>query len=124
MMYLTTADICRGAFKFRGAVNAVYSLSEEQAKKGVTTHSSGNHAGALALAAKMRGIPAYIVIPSDAPQCKIDAVKTYDGKVILCEPTLDAREENSTRIQQETGAHFVHPYNDTLCDVWSGWELH
>ena len=66
----------------------------------------------------MRGIPAYIVIPSDAPQCKIDAVKTYDGKVILCEPTLDARESNSTRIQQETGAYFVHPYNDTF--VMSG----
>jgi threonine dehydratase len=101
-----------GAFKFRGACNAVYSLSDEESKRGACTHSSGNHAQALALAAKLRGIPAYIVMPTNAPQVKKDAVAGYGGIITFCEPTLDARESNLARIANETGATVVHPYND------------
>lgn len=101
-----------GAFKFRGASNAVWSLSDEEAKYGVCAHSSGNHAQALALAAKMRGIPAYIVMPNNAPQVKKDAVAGYGGEITFCEPTLEARESNLARIKNETGANVVHPYND------------
>ncbi|MBL8100029.1 MAG: pyridoxal-phosphate dependent enzyme [Anaerolineales bacterium] len=101
-----------GAFKFRGASNAVWSLTDEEAKLGVCTHSSGNHAQALALAAKMRGIPAYIVMPNNAPQVKKDAVAGYGGQITFCEPTLEARESNLERINNETGANVVHPYND------------
>ena len=101
-----------GAFKFRGACNAVFSLSDEEAKHGVCTHSSGNHAQALALAAKMRGIPAYIVMPSNAPQVKKDAVAGYGGQITFCEPTLKAREGTTERIRLDTGATVVHPYNN------------
>jgi threonine dehydratase len=101
-----------GAFKFRGACNAVYSLSDDEAARGVCTHSSGNHAQALALAAHMRGIPAYIVMPNNAPQVKKDAVAGYGGQITYCEPTLEARESTLERIRLETGANFVHPYND------------
>lgn len=101
-----------GAFKFRGACNAVYSLNDEEAKRGVCTHSSGNHAQALALAAWMRGIPAYIVIPNNAPQVKKDAVAGYRGLITFCEPTLEARESTLERIRLDTGASVVHPYND------------
>lgn len=101
-----------GAFKFRGASNAVWSLTDEEAKRGVCTHSSGNHAQALALAAKMRGIPAYIVMPNNAPQVKKDAVAGYGGQISFCEPTLQARESNLERIKNQTGANVVHPYND------------
>jgi len=101
-----------GAFKFRGAGNAVYSLNEEEAKHGVCTHSSGNHAQALALAAKMRGIPAYIVMPNNAPQVKKDAVAGYNGQITFCEPTLEARESTLERIKLDSGATMVHPYND------------
>jgi len=101
-----------GAFKFRGACNAVYSLSNEDAKHGVCTHSSGNHAQALALAAKLRGIPAYIVMPNNAPQVKKDAVAGYGGQITFCEPTLDARELTLAKIADETGATVIHPYND------------
>ena len=101
-----------GAFKFRGACNAVYSLTEAQAARGVATHSSGNHAQALALAARLRGIPAYIVMPSNAPQVKKDAVAGYGGRITFCEPTLAARESTLARIVEETGAEVVHPYND------------
>jgi len=101
-----------GAFKFRGACNAVFSLSDEEAAKGVCTHSSGNHAAALALAARMRGIPAYIVMPSNAPQVKKDAVAGYGGKITYCEPTLEARESTLDGIRLDTGATVVHPYND------------
>jgi threonine dehydratase len=101
-----------GAFKFRGACNAVFSLSDEEAAKGVCTHSSGNHAAALALAARMRGIPAYIVMPSNAPQVKKDAVAGYGGLITFCEPTLEARESTLDRIRLDTGASVVHPYND------------
>jgi threonine dehydratase len=101
-----------GAFKFRGACNAVYSLNDEEAKHGVCTHSSGNHAQALALAARMRGIPAYIVMPSNAPQVKKDAVAGYGGQITYCEPTQEARESTLAKIAHETGANIVHPYND------------
>jgi threonine dehydratase len=101
-----------GAFKFRGACNAVYSLSDEEAKRGVCTHSSGNHAQALALAARMRGIPAYIVMPNNAPQVKKDAVAGYGGQITFCEPTLEARESTLEGIRLDTGANVVHPYND------------
>ena len=101
-----------GAFKFRGASNAVWSLTDEEARKGVVTHSSGNHAQALALAAKMRGIPAYIVMPSNAPQVKKNAVAGYGGQITFCEPTLEARESTMEGIRQSTGATVVHPYNN------------
>jgi len=101
-----------GAFKFRGACNAVFSLSDDQAARGVVTHSSGNHAQALALAAKLRGIPAYIVIPNNAPQVKKNAVAGYGGRITFCEPTLEARESTMDRIRLDTGATVVHPYND------------
>ncbi len=101
-----------GAFKFRGACNAVYSLSDEEAACGVCTHSSGNHAAALALAARMRGIPAYIVMPNNAPSVKKNAVAGYGGLITFCAPTLEARESTLDRIRLETGATVVHPYND------------
>jgi threonine dehydratase len=101
-----------GAFKFRGACNATYSLTDEEARLGVATHSSGNHAQALALAARMRGIPAYIVMPDNAPQVKKDAVAGYGGQITFCEPTLAARESTLARIVEETGAAIVHPYNN------------
>ena len=101
-----------GAFKFRGACNAVFSLSDEEAAHGVVTHSSGNHAQALALAARMRGIPAYIVMPNNAPSVKKNAVAGYGGVITFCEPTLSARESTMERIRLDTGATVVHPYND------------
>lgn len=101
-----------GAFKFRGACNAVFSLSDEEAARGVVTHSSGNHAQALALAAKLRGIPAHIVMPDNAPQVKKDAVAGYGGRITFCEPTLEAREGTMEGIRLETGATVVHPYDN------------
>src|SRR5574339_834309 len=101
-----------GAFKFRGACNAVFSLTHEEAARGVATHSSGNHAQALALAAKMRSIPAYIVMPENAPQVKKDAVAGYGGQISFCAPTLEAREATLRRVYERTGANVVHPYND------------
>jgi len=101
-----------GAFKFRGACNAVYSLTDAEAARGVCTHSSGNHAAALALAARLRGIPAYIVMPSNAPSVKKNAVAGYGGLITFCEPTLEARESTLDRIRLKTGATVVHPYND------------
>ncbi|CAN8308263.1 unnamed protein product [Cochlearia groenlandica] len=101
-----------GAFKFRGACNAVLSLDSEQAAKGVVTHSSGNHAAALSLAAKIKGIPAYIVVPKGAPKCKVDNVIRYGGKVIWSESTMSSREEIASKVLQETGSVLIHPYND------------
>jgi threonine dehydratase len=101
-----------GAFKFRGACNAVFSLTEEEAARGVTTHSSGNHAQALALAARLRGIPAYIVMPENAPAVKKAAVAGYGGQITYCEPTLHARETTLAQVVQETNATVVHPYNN------------
>ena len=101
-----------GAFKARGATNAVFALSEEEARNGVATHSSGNHAAALARAAKLRGIPAYIVMPNNSPKAKQASVARYGGKIVFCEPTLEARETAAARIMAETGATLIHPYND------------
>jgi len=107
-----------GAFKYRGATNAVKKLSSDQAKMGVCTHSSGNHAQALALAAKLHDIDAYIVMPDNAPAVKVDAVKQYGGIITFCKPTLQAREETLEAVKQKTGASFIHPYNNT--DVIEG----
>lgn len=101
-----------GAFKFRGACNAVFSLTEEEAQKGVATHSSGNHAAALALAAKMRGIVAHIVMPDNSPEIKKKAVAGYGANITFCEPTLQARESTLARVVAETGATEIHPYNN------------
>jgi len=101
-----------GAFKFRGAVNAVFSLDREAAMAGVGTHSSGNHAAALALAAKMRGIESYIVMPSNAPSIKKIAVAGYGANIIFCEPTLQAREETLKKIADEMHLTVIHPYNN------------
>ena len=100
-----------GAFKARGATNAVMLLTDEEAAKGVVTHSSGNHAAALARAAGIRGIDAHIVMPSNSPAAKVESTKRYGGKVVLCEPTLDARETVAAQVQADTGATFVHPYD-------------
>jgi threonine dehydratase len=101
-----------GAFKFRGASNAVLSLEDDEARRGVVTHSSGNHAQALALAARMRGIPATIVMPSNAPAVKRAAVAGYGAKIVSCEPSVRSREETADAVMRRTGAVFVHPYND------------
>ncbi len=101
-----------GAFKMRGAASAILQLPKEQQSKGVVTHSSGNFAQALSLAAKNLGVKAYIVMPSTAPQVKKDAVKGYDGEIIECPPTLEAREQAAALIQKEKGATFLHPSND------------
>jgi len=101
-----------GAFKFRGATNAVFSLSEEDAQKGVGTHSSGNHAAALALAAKMRGIRAHIVMPENSPEIKKKAVAGYGANITFCKPTLQARESTLAKVVEETGATEIHPYNN------------
>jgi len=101
-----------GAFKIRGAANAVLSLSDEEAARGVVTHSSGNHGAALALAASLRGIPAWVVMPEDAPRVKRAAVEGYGATVVPCEPTAAAREEAAARVREETGAAMVHPYDD------------
>lgn len=109
------------AFKFRGAFNAVTKLCETSpstAAKGVVTHSSGNHGQALALAAKLRSIACYVVMPSNAPQVKKDAVKGYGANVVECVPTLQAREDTAAKVIAETGATFVHPYDHP--DVISG----
>src|ERR1700721_3738996 len=101
-----------GAFKARGATNAVFLLTDAEAAKGVVTHSSGNHAAALARAAGLRGIPAYIVMPSNSPQAKQAAVRRYGGGVGLCETTLAARESPAREVMERTGAVFMHPYDD------------
>ncbi|WP_310991355.1 pyridoxal-phosphate dependent enzyme [Aequorivita marina] len=101
-----------GAFKMRGATNAILQLSEAQKKAGVVTHSSGNFAQALSLAAKNLGVKAYIVMPENAPQVKKEAVRGYDGIITESESTAIAREREAARIQKETGATFIHPSND------------
>ncbi|MCD6355242.1 MAG: pyridoxal-phosphate dependent enzyme, partial [Prolixibacteraceae bacterium] len=101
-----------GAFKFRGACNAVFSLTEEEAQKGVGTHSSGNHAAALALAAKIRGIAAHIVMPENSPEIKKKAVAGYGAVITFCKPTLQARESTLAQVIAETGATEIHPYNN------------
>lgn len=101
-----------GAFKMRGATNAILNLTDEQKRKGVVTHSSGNFAQALSLGAKQLGVKAFIVMPKNAPQVKKDAVKTYGGIIIECESNIEAREEEANRIQKQKGATFIHPSND------------
>ena len=101
-----------GAFKIRGGMNASLSLSPAQLKNGIATHSSGNHAQALAYAAKTLGIQAYIVMPKSSPQVKIDAVRGYGANVIICESNQAAREAALEKIVAETGAEFIHPYDD------------
>ena len=101
-----------GAFKVRGACNAVFGLSDAQAAKGVCTHSSGNHALSLSYAAGQRGIPCNVVMPRTAPDAKKAAVRGYGGKITECEPSTSSREEVFARVQAETGGEFVHPYND------------
>ena len=101
-----------GAFKIRGAANAVFSLDEERARRGVVTHSSGNFAAALALAARWRGIGATVIMPVNAPAAKREATAGYGATIIPCEATLAARETGAARVQAETGAAFLHPYDD------------
>jgi threonine dehydratase len=107
-----------GAFKARGATNAVLSLDEETARRGVATHSSGNHAAALARAAKLRGIPAHIVMPSNTLKVKVRAVEGYGARIVFCEPNQQAREEACARVIAETGATLVHPFENE--DVMAG----
>ena len=107
-----------GAFKFRGGWNAVSILDDDEASKGVCTHSSGNHAQAVAYAAMMRGIPSYIVMPNNAPEVKLNAVKGYKAEITLCEPTLEARRTTLEKIAKKTGATVIHPFNNP--DVIAG----
>lgn len=107
-----------GSFKIRGASNAIMSLTDEQAACGVVTHSSGNHASAVACAARHRGVPSFIVVPENAPQAKIDTAAGFGGVISLCKPTLEARQEMVDDIQQRTGAAMVHPYDNN--DVIAG----
>jgi threonine dehydratase len=101
-----------GAFKARGATNAVFSLTDAEAARGVATHSSGNHAAALSRAAKLRGIPAYIVMPNNAPKAKRAAVERLGGKIVFCEPTIPAREAAAAKVIAETGATLIHPFDN------------
>jgi threonine dehydratase len=101
-----------GAFKFRGACNAVFCLSDAVAARGVVTHSSGNHGAALALAAKIRGVPAHVVVPEGAVATKVAAIRAYGAVVHTCAPTLEARDAGTARLVRETGATLVHPFAD------------
>jgi len=101
-----------GAFKFRGACNAVWSLADDVAARGVVTHSSGNHGAALALAAQTRGIPAHVVVPQGAVATKVAAIARYGASVHECAPTLEARDAMAAQIQRDTGATLIHPYTD------------
>ncbi|WP_347260138.1 pyridoxal-phosphate dependent enzyme [Rudaea sp.] len=101
-----------GAFKFRGACNAVWSLSDDVAARGVVTHSSGNHGAALALAARTRGIPAHVVVPESAVKSKLAAIEAYGATLHFCAATIAAREAGAAQVQAETGAELVHPYTD------------
>jgi len=101
-----------GSFKIRGATNAIFSLSDEEARNGIVTQSSGNHGAAVACAAAWRGTKAWIVMPENAPRVKCEAVEAYGGKIAFCEPTMTARRETAAKIQAETGAFLVHPYDD------------
>jgi len=109
-----------GAYKMRGATNAISQLSQDQKNKGVVTHSSGNFAQALSLAASSLGVKAFIVMPTSAPQVKKDGVLQYEGEIIECEPTLEARNLMADKIQKETGATFIHPSNDLNVIIGQG----
>ena len=101
-----------GAFKIRGAMNAVLSLPKDKLVNGIATHSSGNHAQAIAYAARQVGTKSFIVMPNTSPKVKVDAVKGYGAEIIFCEPTQQARETALQQIVEKTGAEFIHPYND------------
>src|SRR5882757_6723504 len=101
-----------GSFKIRGASNAILSLTDEEAARGIVTQSSGNHGAAVACAAAWRGVPAWIVVPKNAPAVKAKAIEAYGGKIVFCEPSVTARKATCDRVQAETGAHLVHPYDD------------
>jgi threonine dehydratase len=101
-----------GSFKIRGASNAIFSLSKQETAHGIVTQSSGNHGAAIACAAAWRGVPAWVVMPNNAPAVKRLAIEGYGGSVTLCEPTMTSRNEASHRIQSETGALLIHPYDD------------
>jgi threonine dehydratase len=101
-----------GSFKIRGAANAILSLDDAEAKRGIITQSSGNHGAAVACAASWRGVPSWIVMPKNAPRVKCEAVEGYGGKIAFCEPTITARKEMAAKIQAETGAVLIHPYDD------------
>ncbi len=101
-----------GSFKIRGAMNVIFSLPDPVARRGVVTHSSGNHGAAVAFAARSRGIPAWIVVPRNAPEVKRRAIADFGGEIILCEPTMEARQEAAAEILERTGATLVHPYDD------------
>jgi threonine dehydratase len=101
-----------GSFKIRGASNTILAMSEHEISHGIVTLSSGNHGAAVACAARWRGVPAYIVMPRNAPKVKCQAVEAYGGRITFCEPTISARAEAAARVQSETGATLVHPYDD------------
>ena len=101
-----------GSFKIRGAANTILSLSDQEVARGIVTLSSGNHGAAVACAAAWRGAPAYIVMPKNAPKVKVQAIESYGGKITFCEPRVSARKETCDRVQAETGAVLVHPYDD------------
>ncbi len=101
-----------GSFKIRGASNAILSLGEEEAEHGIVTQSSGNHGAAVACAAAWRGVPAFIVMPQNAPRVKVRAIKAYGGKITFCEPKVSSRNEVCARVQTETGAVLVHPFDN------------
>src|ERR1700693_2592920 len=101
-----------GSFKIRGASNAILSLTEEEAAHGIVTQSSGNHGAAVACAAAWRGVPAFVVMPKNAPQVKVRAIEAYGGKITCCEPKVSSRNEVCARVQAETGAALVHPYDN------------
>jgi len=101
-----------GSFKIRGATNAIFSLTDAEAARGIVTPSSGNHGAAVARAAAWRGVPAWIVMPKNAPAVKVRAVEAYGGKITFCEPRISARNETAARVQSETGAVLIHPYDD------------
>jgi threonine dehydratase len=101
-----------GSFKIRGATNAIFSLSDEEAARGIVTLSSGNHGAAVACAAAWRGLPAWIVMPKNAPAVKARAIEAYGGRITFCEPKMSSRAEVAARVQAETGAYLIHPYDD------------
>ena len=109
-----------GAFKFRGACNAVFSLTDEEASRGVGTHSSGNHAAALALAAQLRGIRSFIVMPKNASEVKVAAVSGYGAEIFFCEPSEDGRERTMAEVLEKTGATFIHPFDNPLVIAGQG----
>ena len=101
-----------GSFKIRGATNAIFSLTDEEASRGIVTQSSGNHGAAVACAAAWRGVPAFVVMPKNAPKVKVRAIEAYGGKITFCEPKVSSRNEVCARVQSETGAVLIHPFDN------------